>query len=50
VLGVFLIVPFSGGTFLSCFRCAATSDNRSELSWLARIGYFWHLTLPGSAT
>ena len=48
VLGIFLIVLFSGGTFLEWFPLRGlTSDNWSDLSWPARIAdYFWHLTLP----
>jgi len=48
VLGIFLIVLFSGGTFLEWFPLRGlSSDNWSELSWPARItDYFWHLTLP----
>lgn len=48
VLGIFLIVLFSGGTFLEWFPLRGlTSDNWSDLSWPARItDYFWHLTLP----
>jgi microcin C transport system permease protein len=48
VLGIFLIVLFSGGTFLEWFPLRGlTSDNWADLSWSARItDYFWHLTLP----
>ena len=48
VLGVFLIVLFSGGTFWELFPLRGlTSDNWLELAWPARIrDYFWHLTLP----
>ena len=48
VLGVVLIVLFSGGSFLEWFPLRGlTSDNWAELSWPARIAdYFWHLTLP----
>jgi len=48
VLGVFLIVLFAGGTFLDWFPLRGlTSDNWTELGWLARVAdYFWHLTLP----
>jgi microcin C transport system permease protein len=48
VLGVMLIVLFSGGTFLELFPLRGlTSDNWDELAWGARIrDYFWHLTLP----
>ena len=48
VLGVLLIVLFSGGTFLEWFPLRGlVSDNWAELSWPARIGdYFWHLALP----
>ena len=48
VLGVVLIVLFSGGSFLEWFPLRGlTSDNWEELSWPARIAdYFWHLTLP----
>lgn len=48
VLGIFLIVLFSGGTFLEWFPLRGlSSDNWSDLSWPARItDYFWHLTLP----
>ena len=48
VLGVFLIVLFSGGTFWELFPLRGlTSDNWHELAWGSRIrDYFWHLTLP----
>ncbi len=48
VLGVFLIVLLSGGTFWEVFPLRGlTSDNWSDLSWPARIrDYFWHLALP----
>jgi microcin C transport system permease protein len=48
VLGVLLIVLFSGGTFLDWFPLRGlVSDNWVDLSWPARIkDYFWHLTLP----
>jgi len=48
VLGVVLIVLFSGGSFLEWFPLRGlTSDNWEELSWPARIvDYFWHLALP----
>lgn len=48
VLGIFLIVMFSGGTFLEWFPLRGlTSDNWVDLSWPARItDYFWHLSLP----
>jgi len=48
VLGVLLIVLFSGGTFWEVFPLRGlTSDNWHELGWGARIrDYFWHLTLP----
>jgi microcin C transport system permease protein len=48
VLGIFLIVMFSGGTFLEWFPLRGlTSDNWADLSWPARItDYFWHLSLP----
>ena len=48
VLGVVLIVLFSGGSFLEWFPLRGlTSDNWEELSWPARIvDYFWHLVLP----
>ena len=48
VLGVFLIVLFSGGTFWEVFPLRGlTSDNWHELGWGARIrDYFWHLALP----
>jgi microcin C transport system permease protein len=48
VLGVFLIVLFSGGTFWELFPLRGlTSDNWHELPWGARIrDYFWHLALP----
>jgi microcin C transport system permease protein len=48
VLGVVLIVLFSGGSFLEWFPLRGlTSDNWDELSWPARIvDYLWHLVLP----
>ncbi|MDQ6680795.1 MAG: ABC transporter permease subunit [Pseudomonadota bacterium] len=48
VLGVLLIVLFSGGAFFEWFPLRGlTSDNWAELTWPARItDYFWHLTLP----
>ena len=48
VLGVFLIVLFSGGTFFEWFPLRGlVSDNWQELAWPARLrDYFWHLTLP----
>ena len=48
VLGILLIVLFSGGTFWELFPLRGlTSDNWAELSWGARIAdYFWHLALP----
>ncbi|MEP6875135.1 MAG: ABC transporter permease subunit [Burkholderiales bacterium] len=48
VLGVFLIVLLSGGTFWEVFPLRGlTSDNWLELGWAARIrDYFWHLALP----
>ena len=48
VLGIFLIVMFSGGTFLEWFPLRGlTSDNWADLTWPARItDYFWHLSLP----
>jgi microcin C transport system permease protein len=48
VLGVVLIVLFSGGTFLDWFPLRGlTSDGWSEMAWPARIlDYFWHLALP----
>ena len=48
VLGVVLIVLFSGGSFLEWFPLRGlTSDNWEELAWPARIvDYFWHLVLP----
>ena len=48
VLGVFLIVLFSGGTFWDVFPLRGlTSDNWAELSWPARVtDYLWHLALP----
>ena len=48
VLGIFLIVMFSGGTFLEWFPLRGlTSDNWADLAWPARItDYFWHLSLP----
>ena len=44
VLGIFLIVMFSGGTFLEWFPLRGlTSDNWADLAWPARItDYFWH--------
>jgi microcin C transport system permease protein len=48
VLGVLLIVLFSGGSFWEVFPLRGlTSDNWSDLGWPARLrDYFWHLTLP----
>jgi microcin C transport system permease protein len=48
VLGVVLIVLFSGGSFFEWFPLRGlVSDNWEELGWPARIvDYFWHLTLP----
>ena len=48
VLGIFLIVMFSGGTFLEWFPLRGlTSDNWADLTWPARVtDYFWHLSLP----
>jgi microcin C transport system permease protein len=48
VLGVFLIVLFSGGTFWELFPLRGlTSDHWQSLAWPARIrDYLWHLTLP----
>ena len=48
VLGIFLIVMFSGGTFLEWFPLRGlTSDNWADLAWPARFtDYFWHLSLP----
>ena len=48
VLGVFLIVLFSGGSFWEVFPLRGlVSDNWHELAWPARIrDYFWHLALP----
>jgi len=48
VLGVFLIVLFSGGSFWEVFPLRGlVSDNWHELAWPARVrDYFWHLTLP----
>jgi microcin C transport system permease protein len=48
VLGVMLIVLFSGGSFWEVFPLRGlTSDNWSTLDWPARIrDYLWHLALP----
>ncbi len=48
MVGVFLLVLFSGGSFFQWFPTRGlTSDNWSELSTLGKIAdYFWHLTLP----
>ena len=48
VLGVLLIVMFSGGTFLDWFPLRGiTSDNFDELSAWGKVkDYVWHITLP----
>ena len=48
VLGVVLIVLFSGGSFLEWFPLRGlTSDNWDELSRWGKVkDYFWHLVLP----
>lgn len=48
LLGIFLIVLFAGGSFLSVFPLRGlTSPNFEELSLMAKIlDYFWHLVLP----
>jgi microcin C transport system permease protein len=47
-LGVFLIVLFGGGSFLSWFPLRGlTSDAFDRLSWSAKaLDYGWHLVLP----
>jgi microcin C transport system permease protein len=47
-LGVFLIVLFGGGSFLSWFPLRGlASDNASQLPLAGQIlDYFWHLVLP----
>lgn len=51
LLGIFLIVIFSGGSFLDWFPLRGlTSPNFDEMSWLEKVkDYFWHLVLPLSA-
>ncbi len=51
LFAVFLIVFFAGGTYFSWFPLhGLTSDNWSELSFLGKIGdYFHHITLPVTA-
>lgn len=48
LLGLLLIVVFSGGSFLDWFPLRGlTSPNFDELSWFGKIkDYFWHLALP----
>lgn len=47
-LGIFLIVLFGGGSFLSWFPLRGlTSDSFAQLSMLGKVGdYLWHLVLP----
>ena len=51
LVGILLIVLFSGGSFLSWFPLRGlTSDNFAQLSWPMKIAdYFWHLALPITA-
>lgn len=48
LLAVFLIVFFTGGTYLQWFPLRGlTSDNFEQLSTIGKIkDYFWHITLP----
>lgn len=48
VLGILLIVLFSGGSFWDIFPLRGlVSDNWHELSWHQQIlDYLWHITLP----
>jgi len=51
LVGIMLIVLFSGGSFFSWFPLRGlTSDNFDQLSWPMKIAdYFWHLALPITA-
>ncbi len=51
LFAVFLLVVFSGGSYLDWFPLAGlTSENWDSLSWPQRIvDYFWHLALPITA-
>lgn len=48
VLGVFLLVMFGGGSFLSWFPLRGlTSDDWDQLSLIGKVlDYLWHITLP----
>ncbi len=48
LFALFLIILFSGGSFLSLFPLRGlTSENWSDLSLFGKIkDYFWHITLP----
>jgi len=48
VLGILLIVLFSGGSFWDIFPLRGlVSDNWHELTWYQQIlDYLWHITLP----
>ncbi|WP_374591874.1 microcin C ABC transporter permease YejB [Aquabacterium sp.] len=52
VLGVFLLVLFGGGSFLSWFPLRGlTSPNWDQLSWGAKVvDYLWHIALPVTAS
>ena len=52
VLGVFLLVLFGGGSFLSWFPPRGlTSPNWDQLSWGAKVAdYLWHIALPVTAS
>ncbi|WP_413699997.1 microcin C ABC transporter permease YejB [Psychromonas sp. KJ10-10] len=52
ILAIALIVIFAGGSYYDWFPLRGlVSDNFAELSLLAKIkDYFWHLTLPISAS
>ena len=52
VLGVFLLVLFGGGSFLSWFPLRGlTSPNWDQLSWGAKVAdYLWHIALPVTAS
>lgn len=51
LLGIFLIVIFSGGSFLDWFPLRGlTSPGFEDMSWFEQVkDYFWHLTLPLTA-
>lgn len=51
LFAILLIILFAGGQYVQWFPMKGlTSDNRDELSALAKIGdYFWHIALPVAA-